>query len=148
MPPTPDESFMQTEEPDVVIGHFIGRVTVDDVQRIYEAQRRFSEGKPHIFLLVDVSRLVHFTPEARRVAAQGPGGKGELVPILGSAFIGTSFHVRVLVALFFRAARVLSQVSNFPVRFVDSQAEALAWFDERRRELGLPRTRCGGPTAC
>lgn len=136
MSPTPSESYVVTEEPDLLIGHYIGRVTVDDVLRIYDVQVRFCEGKRHIFLLIDVSRLVHIPADARRVAAEGPGGKGEVVPILGTAFVGASFQQRILGSLVVRAARLLRPSTNYPIRFFDSHAQARVWFAELRPAVG------------
>ena len=132
MPPSPDESQALTEEPDLVICHFRGHVTADVMRRLYDVQLRFSEGKSRLFLLLDVHHLVDLTPEARRVVLEGPGGKGEIVPIAGCAFVGASFHIRVVGTMVFRAARVMRAMSAFPVRFCDTEPEARAFLDDLR----------------
>ncbi|MDI3290383.1 STAS/SEC14 domain-containing protein [Polyangium sp. 15x6] len=135
LPSTSGESHIITHEPDLLVGHFIGRIGVDEMQRVLDIQRRFSAGKSGIFLLVDVEHLEHITPEARRIASEGPGENGAGVPILGAALVGARFHARILGAMVFRAARILHRGPHFDVRFFDTESAALAWIDEIRRSL-------------
>ncbi|MDC0744421.1 hypothetical protein [Polyangium mundeleinium] len=140
MPPSPDESHVLTEEPDLVLFHFRGHITTrDEAQRLYDVQLRFSDGKPHIFLILDVRALDQMTAEARRVVIDGPANNRPVVPVLGCAFIGATFHFRVLGTMIFRAARLLRGANTFPVRFCDTEAEARAFIDELRRDLPRPR---------
>jgi len=139
MPSASDESFVITEEPDLAIAHYIGHVTADDVRRLTDIRLRFCEGRPYVFLLIDLKRMVHITPEARRVAAETSGTPEDTVLIHGVAIVGASFQFRVLGSMLFRGIRLLRRTVAFPVHFVDTHAEARAWFDERRRELGLER---------
>jgi hypothetical protein len=137
--PSLDESHALTEEPDLLIGYLRGHVTADVMRRLYDIQLRFSQGKPHLFLILDVRHLAQLTAEARRVVIDGPASKGELVPVLGCAFIGASFNTRVLGTMVFRAARLLRGANAFPVRFCDTETEARAFLDDLRRDLRLPR---------
>ncbi|MDC3962055.1 STAS/SEC14 domain-containing protein [Polyangium jinanense] len=133
MLPSPSgESHVVTRDPDLLIGHFIGHISVDDMQRILDIQRNFSAGKPGIFLLVNVERLENITPEARRLASEGAGERGAGVPILGVALVGARFHARILGAMVVRAARILHGGPPFDVRFFDTDAAALAWIDKLR----------------
>ena len=135
--PTPDgESFATTEDPDLIIWHFIGQVSADDVRRIYAIQQRFCEGKSHAFVLVHVGRAGHITPEARRIAAEGPKRGAATMPIRGNAVVGASYQIRILGAMVSRAAALLTPANAVPLRFVDTESEARAWFDELRRKLG------------
>ncbi|MDC0745474.1 hypothetical protein [Polyangium mundeleinium] len=102
-------------------------------------RRRFVDGKAYVFLIIDLHRMVHLSAEARRVASETSGTPDDDVTIHGIAVVGASFQFRVLGAMLFRAIRLLHRTAGFPVRFLDTQTEARAWFDERRRELGLPR---------
>ncbi|MDI1483434.1 hypothetical protein [Polyangium sp. y55x31] len=134
MPPSArGESHVLTREPDLLIGHFIGHVGVDDMQRVLDIQRSFSEGKPGIFLLANVERMETVTPEARRLASEAPSAGDAAVPILGAALVGARFHARILGAMIFRASRMLNRGLHFHVRFFDTETAALAWFDELRR---------------
>jgi len=128
------KSYATTEEPDLVIGHYVGHVDADDARRILEAQRVFCEGKSHVFLLADVHRMVNISAEARRASAE-PTKSTALIH--GIAVVGASFHFRVVGSMLFRAAKVLRRSQDFPVRFFDTHNEARAFFNERRHELGL-----------
>ncbi|MDI1444142.1 hypothetical protein [Polyangium sp. 6x1] len=139
MPPSLDGSRILTEEPDLVIGHLVGHVTGDVMQRLFDVQHRFSEGKPHLFLIVHVRHVADVTSEARRVVIDAPKVKVPAIPILGCSFVGASFHVRVLGTMVFRAARLLGGANTFPVRYDDTENEARAWIDNLRRELRRPR---------
>ncbi|MDI1444141.1 STAS/SEC14 domain-containing protein [Polyangium sp. 6x1] len=132
-PPSSSDSYVVTHDPDLVIGHFIGHVTVEDMRRILDIHHRFSIGKPGVFLLANVEHLENITPEARRLASEGRNGNDARVPIFGAALVGARFHARILGAMVFRAARMLNHGSPFEVRFFDSEPAALAWFDELRR---------------
>jgi hypothetical protein len=137
MPSVSDESFAIVEEPDVLIGHYVGHVTGEDVRRLTAHRRLHTEGRPYVFLMIDVHRMVHFTPEARRVASETSGTPDDNVPIHGIAIVGASFHFRVLGNMLFRGIQLLRRRDAFTLRFLNTQDEARAWFEERRRELGL-----------
>lgn len=134
MPPSArGESHVLTRDPDLLIGHFIGHVDVDDMQRVLDVQRRFSVGKPGIFLLANVERMESVTPEARRLASEAPSEGDSSVRILGAALVGARFHARIVGSMIFRASRMLNRGLQFHVRFFDTETAALAWFDELRR---------------
>ncbi len=132
MSSTESQSFATTEEPDLVIGHYVGLVDVDDIRRLADVQRNFCKGKPNVLLIADVHRMDRITPNARRVAAE-PVDK--TTRVVGLAVVGASFHIRVIGTMLFRGAHLLDPTRVFPVRFFESQPEARVWFDELRREL-------------
>ncbi|MDI1431165.1 hypothetical protein [Polyangium sorediatum] len=140
-----DESFAIIEEPDLAIAHYVGHVTGDDVRRLTAIRRRFSDGKPYVFLIIDLHRMVHLSSEARRVASETSGTPDDDVTIHGVAIVGARYQFRVLGSMLFRAIQLLRRTTGFPVRFLDTHTEARAWFEERRRELGLRRPGAVGP---
>ena len=125
------QSFATVEEPDLVIGHYVGSVDVGDIRRVADVQRTFCKGKPHVFLMADLHRMDRITPEARRVAVEPV----DSTPILAMALVGASFHIRVIGTMLIRGAQILRPESAFPTRFFESQAEARVWLDELRRQL-------------
>jgi hypothetical protein len=135
MQSAPGSTYISFLPPDIAYWHLIGRVEASDIKHIYAEQLKFTEGKSYILLLIDVSRLVHITPEARRVASEGPVAGAQAMPVRGNAVIGASFHFRVLGTLMHRAARVLTRSRDNPLHFVDTEAEGCAWLEQRRREL-------------
>ncbi|MDI1430432.1 STAS/SEC14 domain-containing protein [Polyangium sorediatum] len=139
MPSAPGETFALTEEPDLIVWRMIGHVSGDDIRRLFDVQQRFCEGWPHAFVLVDVRRAEHFTPEARRIAAEGPAGGAVVLPIRANAVVGASFHIRVLGTLVSRAAALLNPTNTAPLRFFETEPEARAWLAERSREINARR---------
>ncbi|MDI1483433.1 hypothetical protein [Polyangium sp. y55x31] len=137
MPPALEENEILTEEPDLVLIHFRGHVSADEARRLYDTQLRFSKGKPHLFLILDVEEFGEMPAEARRVVINGPKDRTPVAPILGCAFIGANFHTRVLGTMIFRAARLLRGVNTFPVHFCDTEAEARAFIDTLRRKIDV-----------
>ncbi|MBK9264182.1 MAG: hypothetical protein IPM54_30825 [Polyangiaceae bacterium] len=131
----PHSSYVTFESPDLAYWHLLGRVEAADIKRIYEKQLEFCKDKPFILVLIDVSRLENITPEARRIAAEGPDPSREAMPVRGNVVIGASFHFRVLGTLIDKAARLIHRSLDNPLHFTATEAEARAWIEERRREL-------------
>jgi hypothetical protein len=131
-----DRSRITFEEPDIAHWYLVGDVTADDIREIYNAQLKFCEGKPYIFVLVDVSEIRSITPDARRLAAEGPK-RGEInLPVRANAVVGASFHFRIVGTLVAKAARLIHRTTDNPTRFFDDDGDARAWFAERRVEIG------------
>ncbi|WP_170319755.1 STAS/SEC14 domain-containing protein [Polyangium spumosum] len=135
MPPAPGESFATNEEPDLIVWRLVGHVSADDIRHLYDAQVRFCEGRSHAFVLIDVHRLGHFAPEARRIAAQGPHDGKIVLPVRANAVVGASFHLRVLGIMVSRASALLNPAHAVPIQFFDTESEARAWIDDLRRDL-------------
>lgn len=126
------QSYATTEEPDILIGHYVGLVDVDDVRRLVDFQRAFCKDKANIFLIADLHRMKEITPAARRVSAEPVD---DTTRVQGIAVVGANFHFRVIGTMVFRAAQLLNRTNRFPVRFFESYAPARVWFDELRRSL-------------
>ena len=119
------------EPPDIVVWEFIGEVDAKVMNDLYSEQARLSLGKPHVLVLVHLERAGKVTTEARHEAAR----KRDTMNVRGIAYVGASFHLRVLATLVTKAATMLHRASDNPMRFMKTKAEALAWFAERRREI-------------
>jgi hypothetical protein len=118
------------EPPDIVSWTFVGDLEIDLMRELYDEQVRIAKDKPYVFSLVDVTRLGSVSSEARTEAARQQGSN-----VQGLAYIGASFHHRVLATLVTKATRLLNRSGDYPMRFFATKAEALAWFAERRREI-------------
>jgi hypothetical protein len=129
-------SGITLEEPDVAHWRLVGDVTPDDIRGIYEVQTKFCEGKPYIFVLVDVSEIRSISADARRIAAEGPKIGNLVLPVRANAVVGASFHFRIVGTLIAKAAKLIHRSRENPTRFFENAAEARAWFAERRLEIG------------
>jgi len=128
-------SSITLEEPDISHWRLVGDVTADDIREIYASQTKLCANKPHIFVLVDVSKLRSVSAEARRIAAQGPTPGITVMAIRGNAIVGASFHFRIVGMLITKAAILINRGDEKPTRFFDTEANARAWFAELRQAL-------------
>lgn len=117
------------EPPDIFVWTLVGDVDVNVMRELADTQERLSKGMP-IFVLLDVTNLASVSADARK-----EGVRKRDVNVGGMAYVGASFHIRVLATLVDKAASVLHRKNVVPARFFSSKAEALAWFAERREEL-------------
>jgi hypothetical protein len=128
-------SDITLEEPDVARWYLAGDVTANDIREIYAVQMKFCEGKPYLFVLVNVHEIRSMSADARKIAAEGPAPGKAVMPVRASAIVGASFHFRIVGTLVAKAAKLLNRAGENPTRFFDDDAEARLWFAERRREL-------------
>jgi hypothetical protein len=123
------------EEPhDIFVARYVGDVSGADVVRLTEELQRRMAGKPHAFLLSDFHHLGRVSADAR---SAGVDMLRDL-HLRGTAIIGASVHIRVISKLVFKATELLNKSVERPMRFFDTEAEALAWLTERSRELAPP----------
>lgn len=87
------------------------------------------------FTISDFSTGGHFPPESRRYGSQWPNaGK-----VWGSALVGSSLALRVLMTMIIRVSAVLRKQQGVPLISVATEAEARAWVATQRTRLGLPQ---------
>jgi hypothetical protein len=118
------------EEPDIFIARFNGDLVPDHVRALTRTQKEHAPHLSYILYLVDHSRIGETSPEARR-AFREEGGSD--LPS-ATAIIGSSFTLRVLADLAFRAVNFFRR-SPAQFRFFDDEAAARAWLDEMRPVL-------------
>ena len=112
---------------DIVSVYWDGPASLDEVtaiQRVYE-QRLLAH--PCLFSVFQVTRAHPPPPEVRRHMAHWR----RTHKVAASAVVGASLPIRAIATLYLRAAALLG-LKTWPVRFVDSEAEAQAFFDELR----------------
>jgi len=132
---SPRRSHIILEEPDVAYWHLVGDVTVDDIREIYDLQMKFCKDKPYIFVMANVSEIRSISADARKLAAQGPTPGKTVMVIRANAVVGASFHFRVVGTLVAKAAQFIHRGIDNPTRFFENEADARAWFAERRLEI-------------
>jgi hypothetical protein len=121
------------EPPD--IGYLAYHGDLDDATAaiLSEKARRFTLGKPRVFLLVDMSKMGKIATGARRRSAEG----AKDLAMRGTAVVGASAHLRIIAGLVTRAIDLLYDKADNPTRFFATESEARAWIAERRRALGV-----------
>lgn len=116
--------------PDILHCVFGGRFTEEEahtmVQTIQQAGARFGP----LFACVDVRDFRTSGPKVRAIMANA-GGRA--YPFRAAVVFGASFSIRTAMNLVIRAARLFrADVFAFPIEFVATKDEALAWLAAQR----------------
>ncbi|UQA58664.1 STAS/SEC14 domain-containing protein [Polyangium aurulentum] len=96
--------------------------------------------REHVFWLVDLARLGNILPGARKLAATTQVRRENK----GMVIFGASFRQRAIATLIDKATALLQRDAP-PMVFVDSEAEARAWIEGRRRKLAGELPLCSLP---
>jgi hypothetical protein len=120
------------EPPDTTYLRYCGDMDGDSMQKLIDHSRRFTVGKPHVFLLVDMAKVGKVSADARKRSGQG----GKDVRLRGVAVIGASAPMRLLAGMATRAVDLLHGNSDNPTRFFEREAEARVWIATRRIAIG------------
>lgn len=126
--------FFRWEPPDLGYVRYEGDMDAASMLAYSEQSRVYTTNKPRVFLIVNTSKLGRFSAEARRMSADGSKG----LALRGIAVIGASRAIRVIAELVSRGMDILNRNNDNPTRFFETEAEARAWIDTRRRDLSFP----------
>jgi hypothetical protein len=119
------------EQPDVFFIVANGDISVSDVLRIHEAIAAFEEDKEYIFVLMDASRLGAMEPGARKVGTRPEASRR----MRGLVVFSASFTQRIVIMLIAKAFALLKKDDRLAIGSFETEAEARAWIDERRRAI-------------
>ncbi|MDI1447383.1 hypothetical protein [Polyangium sp. 6x1] len=124
------DSVLEAEEPDLVIYRLGGVVDGHHLRALRAAEGQWNAGKPYLLVLVDISRQLSSTMDARKASTE---------PALGThnralAICGGNHYVQVLSDLAVRAMRSLSR-TTVQVRFFPDEATGRAWLASQRADL-------------
>ena len=128
---SPERTIVAREGSDVCHMVFIGDIDGAEMQRILDAQKEVMAGCDYALLLIDMTRLRHATPEARKI-----GAEARTLNAIGAAIFGASFAIRVLAKLVTTAGAILRKTKpgDIPQEFFETEEEAVAWLNHRRAE--------------
>ncbi|UQA56900.1 STAS/SEC14 domain-containing protein [Polyangium aurulentum] len=119
------------EPPSLVCFILRGDVSTRDVEVFYAFTEEHARGRSALFALNDLTELGDVLGAARRLGLSGTAK----IPFRGLAYFGGSFRANVLTRLTLRALRLITSVTDNPIGFFDTEAEARAWLAERAREV-------------
>lgn len=115
------------ESPDILFVRVIGDVTEQQAVELLTLSERCAAGRDHQFWLVDVSKLGHIQPGARRTAANWPLSASHW----GTVAFGVGFAQRLLARMLLGAAKLLrGEVET--VVLLSLEEEARKWISEER----------------
>lgn len=119
------------EPPDLGYLSYFGDLDGQAAAELTEKTTQITRNQPYVFLLVNLSHIGSVSREARRNSATGSNG----IAFRGTAIVGASTPIRILATLVARASDLLSHNVQNPTRFFETEAEARAWIDKRRRAI-------------
>jgi len=120
------------EEPDILSMKLVGEVGPEEVREINRMHLEFGRNRDHMFYLIDLSELDNLSSQVRKEASETVRS----LPLRGTVIFGAPLRAKVLAKLLMTAVNMFKGGKNAnPVEFTDTEAEARAWLDRRRREL-------------
>jgi len=122
------------EPPDIGYVSYGGDLDGEAAAALSAESRKFTLGKPRVFLLVNMARVGQISKEARSVSAAG----SKDLSIVGIAVVGAPGHVRLVVGLVSRAVELMQRTQDSPTRFFATEAEGRQWIAQRRQALDGP----------
>jgi hypothetical protein len=120
------------EPPDIFILKLHGGVTWEEGSEINRRHREWGKTLDRVFLLIDLKELDRIDPEVRKDATSTLAE----IPLRGMVGYSAPIKARVIAKLIFTALNLFSnKADRIPLHFTDTEAEARAWIDARRRDL-------------
>jgi hypothetical protein len=126
------EQVTYFEEPDIIVLKLKGEVSEEEGIELNRRNREFGKGLEHVFFLIDLEHMTNLPPKVRKVATETLNE----VPTRGVAIYKAPFKARVIAKLIITALNMFRrEAAKDPVEFTDSEQEARAWIDKRRKEI-------------
>jgi len=120
------------EPPDIFILKLHGGVTWEEGSEINRRHREWGKTLDRVFLLIDLAGLDRIDPEVRKDATSTLAE----IPLRGMVGYSAPIKAKVIAKLIFTALNLFSnKADRIPLHFTDTEAEARAWIEERRRDL-------------
>ncbi|MRG96234.1 STAS/SEC14 domain-containing protein [Polyangium spumosum] len=117
--------------PDLVRVRWVGTASAEVIDALFQWSDELV-GDARYFVIADVTNLDAVGPATRKAAAADTRS----IHIAGIAFVGASAYMRALMVLFTKALGLFYGEDKFRAAFFDEEAEALAWVNATRAELG------------
>ena len=121
------------EMPDVVRLTLQGKVTLEECRMINEAHLEYGKDVPYFFYLIDLTALEDLPPAVRKEASETV----KTLPLRGTVVKNAPLRAKVLARLLLTAANLFRRGPEAnPLVFVETEEEALAWYEKRRQQIG------------
>jgi hypothetical protein len=122
------------EEPDILYLKLVGEVDNVEVREINQRHLDYGRSRDHMFYLLDLSELDNLPAQVRREASETV----KVLPLRGTVVYGAPLKARILAKLLMTAVNLFKGGKNQNlVEFTETEAEARAWLDKRRRDLDI-----------
>jgi hypothetical protein len=128
--------FTGLELPDIVHLKIQGTCTLEECRMINRAHLEYAQDVPHFFFLINLAELEDLPAAVRKEASETV----KILPLRGTVVCNAPLKARVLAKLLLTAGNLASRLigkspASNPVAFADTEDEARAWIDKRRREV-------------
>lgn len=112
------------ESSELCVITYDGPLVVAEVPKIHDELKRWAQGRPRFFILVNLSSTGNIEPAARKVAAETL----DMPNITAVLSYGQSWPVRVAATLTAALIRAIGKV-KCPFHFFATEKEARAWLE-------------------
>ena len=120
------------EPPDIFFLKITGHVTWEEGSEINRSHREWAEPLDRVFFLIDLSELDRVDADVRKDATKTMAE----IPLRGMVGYSAPVKARVIAKLIFTALNLFSnKADRIPLHFTNTEADARAWIEQRRREL-------------
>jgi hypothetical protein len=120
------------EPPDIIVLELHGACSWEEGSEINRRHREWGKTVERVFFLINLAELDRIDPEVRKEATSTLAQ----IPLRGMVGYSAPIKAKVIAKLIFTALNLFSnKADRIPLHFTDTEAEARAWIDERRREL-------------
>jgi hypothetical protein len=128
--------FTGLELPDIVHLRLQGRCTLEECQMINRTHLEYAKDLPYFFFLINLTNLEDLPAAVRKEASETV----KVLPLRGTVVCNAPLRARVLAKLLLTAGNLASRLvgkspTSNPVVFADSEEEARAWIEQRRRQV-------------
>lgn len=118
------------EEPDLIGLRPSGDVSLQESEALAREHLGMAQGRPAIFMLVDMAEYGSGTPAGRKVTSETL----YKMPVRGIALYRAKLTSKVMAKLVFAGVKLFRKDrENLPIEFFDDEAEARAWIEAKRR---------------
>jgi hypothetical protein len=126
------KSSTSMELPDIVHLKLVGEVSLEECREINQAHIDYAKELPHFFYMIDLSELDNIPAAVRKEASETV----KILPLRGTVIYQAPLRARVIAKLLLTAANLFrGGAGQNPMDSVNTEEEARAWVERRRRKI-------------
>lgn len=126
------KSSTSMELPDIVHLKLVGEISLEECREINQAHIDYAKELPYFFYMIDLSDLDNIPAAVRKEASETV----KLLPLRGTVIYQAPLRARVIAKLLLTAANLFrGGAGQNPTDSVNTEEEARAWVERRRRKI-------------
>lgn len=120
------------EPTDIVHLKLVGEVSIEEGRAINQTHIDYAKELPHFYYMIDLGELDNIPAVVRKEASETV----KILPLRGTVIYQAPLRARVIAKLLLTAANLFrGGAGQNPVDFVETEEEARAWIERRRRKI-------------